>query len=153
MHSSKAFKLWLGMQCQMLGNVRTAILVQASSHTNSGVISSGNQILAKWPHSNIDIDSLVHAIQPVLEKQRLHLQILNSNEYLLGYPFIIEGNAWGTLVCTLGIADKKELPALLESFRFGQYQLQFIVQQRANTSMLQGLKKRMPGRLQGKRIW
>lgn len=120
MQSLKAFKLWLGMQCQMLGNVNAAMLVHSTP--------SGQQILAKWPSAEIDSRLLRSAIQPVLEKQRLHLQLLEADHYLLGQPLVIDGQAWGLLVCTISLADKKELPALLKSLKLGQFWLQFIVQ-------------------------
>jgi biotin carboxyl carrier protein len=118
MQSLKAFKLWLSMQCQMLGNVQAAMLVQCAP--------DNPQILAKWPSAEIDSMLLRTALEPVLEKQRLHLQLLDSQHYLLGYPLVIDGQQWGVLVCTLALADKKELPAILKWLKLGQFWLQFI---------------------------
>ncbi|QEY14519.1 HlyD family efflux transporter periplasmic adaptor subunit [Cellvibrio sp. KY-GH-1] len=126
MQSLKAFKLWLSMQCQMLGNVQAAILVQCAPENP--------QILAKWPSADIDSTLLRGAIQPVLEKQRLHLQLLDSQHYLLGYPLVIDGQQWGVLACTLALTDKKELPSILKWLKLGQFWLQFILHLTANDS-------------------
>ena len=120
MQSSRAFKLWLNMQCQMLGNAGTAMLVQVTPTTS--------HIVAKWPDKAIDSTLLRGLIQPVMEKQRLQLQPLEAHRYLLGYPIVIDGNHWGVLVCTITLPDKTELPVLLKSLRLGQFWLQFIVQ-------------------------
>ncbi len=126
MQSLKAFKLWLSMQCQMLGNVQAAMLVQCAPENP--------QILAKWPSADIDSTFLRGAIQPVLEKQRLHLQLLDSQHYLLGYPLVIDGQQWGVLVCTLALTDKKELPSILKWLKLGQFWLQFILHLTPNDS-------------------
>lgn len=126
MQSLKAFKLWLSMQCQMLGNVQAAMLVQCAPENP--------QILAKWPSADIDSTLLRGAIQPVLEKQRLHLQLLDSQHYLLGYPLVIDGQQWGVLVCTLALTDKKELPSILKWLKLGQFWLQFILHLTSNDS-------------------
>ncbi len=126
MQSLKAFKLWLSMQCQMLGNVQAAMLVQCAPENP--------QILAKWPSADIDSTLLRGAIQPVLEKQRLHLQLLDSQHYLLGYPLVIDGQQWGVLACTLALTDKKELPSILKWLKLGQFWLQFILHLTANDS-------------------
>lgn len=126
MQSLKAFKLWLSMQCQMLGNVQAAMLVQCAPENP--------QILAKWPSADIDSTLLRGAIQPVLEKQRLHLQLLDSQHYLLGYPLVIDGQQWGVLVCTLALTDKKELPSILKWLKLGQFWLQFILHLTTNDS-------------------
>ncbi len=126
MQSLKAFKLWLSMQCQMLGNVQAAMLVQCAPENP--------QILAKWPSADIDSTLLRGAIQPVLEKQRLHLQLLDSQHYLLGYPLVIDGQQWGVLACTLALTDKKELPSILKWLKLGQFWLQFILHLTTNDS-------------------
>lgn len=108
------------MQCQTLGNVRAAMLVQTSTTTH--------HILAKWPTVEVDSTLLRSAIQPVIAKRRLHLQPLDLNQYLLGQPLIIEGEQWGILICVVELSDKTLLPALLKSLRAGQFWLQFIVQ-------------------------
>lgn len=120
MQSSKAFKIWLSMQCQTLGNVSAAMLVKLSSNTP--------QVLAKWPNANIDVAALRDAINPVQEKQRLHLQLLDTHDYLVGQPLVIEGQLWGVLVVRVSLPDKKLLPGLLQSVKLGQFWLQFIVQ-------------------------
>lgn len=120
MQSSKLFKVWLSMQCQILGNVNTAILVKCSPENP--------QILAKWPTANIDEAVLGEAIQPVVEKQRLHLKLLDAHEYVLGHPLIIDEQLWGVLVLHISLPDKKTLPVLLKSLKPGQFWLQFIMQ-------------------------
>lgn len=120
MQSSKLFKVWLSMQCQILGNVNTAILVKCCP--------DNPQILAKWPTANINEAVLSAAIQPVIEKQRLHLQLLDAHEYVLGHPLIIDEQLWGVLVLHISLPDKKILPVLLKSLKPGQFWLQFIVQ-------------------------
>lgn len=120
MQSSKAFKLWLSMQCQILGNVNAAMLVQ--------ILPNTNQILAKWPSTEIVSSLFGNAIQAVQEKQRLHLQLLDNNHYLLGHPIVLDGDQWGILVCDISLPDKKELPSLLKLLKLGQFWLQFIVQ-------------------------
>ncbi len=112
----------------MLGNVQTAMLVQSAP--------DNQQILAKWPSAEIDSTVLRSAIQPVLKKQRLHLQLLDSQHYLLGYPLVVDGHQWGVLVCTLALADKKELPSVLKWLNLGQFWLQFILHLTANESPL-----------------
>ncbi|PUA26894.1 MAG: hypothetical protein B0W54_20995 [Cellvibrio sp. 79] len=108
------------MQCQILGNVNAAILVKCSPENP--------QILAKWPTANIDDVVLGRAIAPVLEKQRLHLQLLEADEYVLGHPLIIDEQLWGVLVLRISLPDKKILPILLKSLKPGQFWLQFIMQ-------------------------
>lgn len=124
MQSSKAFKVWLSMQCQILGNVSAAILVKSTPDTH--------QVLAKWPNADIDVAVLRDAIKPVTEKQRLHLELLDAQDYLLGQPLVIEGEFWGLLVLRVSLPDKKELPGLLKILKPGQLWLQFIVQSLAN---------------------
>lgn len=121
MQPSKTFKLWLGTQCQMLGCVSAAILVR-TAHTN-------RQILAKWPSGEVDLTHLRTATRPVLDKQHLHLRLIEGNRYLLGHPLMLDGECWGILACELQIADKKQLPTLLQSIKLGQSWLQFILQQ------------------------
>lgn len=132
MQSSKVFKVWLSMQCQILGNVNAAMLVNCSA---------GNaQVLARWPNANIDEAVLGRAIQPVMEKQRLHLELLEAHEYVLGHPLIIDEQFWGVLVLHLSLPDKKILPALLKSLKPAQFWLQFIIQSLlADTPVLQPL--------------
>tara|TARA_R100000656_G_scaffold124340_3_gene102309 strand:+ start:557 stop:802 length:246 start_codon:yes stop_codon:yes gene_type:complete len=61
-----SLKLWLSMQCQMLGNVSAAMLVQ----TPFGV---SPKILAKWPNAAANNAALREALKQVADKKRLHL--------------------------------------------------------------------------------
>lgn len=119
MQSSKTFKAWLSMQCHILGNVNAAILVKYSPDTP--------RILAKWPSADIDTAVLRTAIKPVVEKQRLHLQLLGADDYVVGHPLVIDGQLWGLLLLRVSLADKKLLPGLLQALKPGQFWLQFIV--------------------------
>ncbi|WP_039913181.1 HlyD family efflux transporter periplasmic adaptor subunit [Cellvibrio mixtus] len=120
MQSLKAFKIWLSMQCQILGNVSAAILVKSAA--------DNPLILAKWPNTDVDTVLLFDAINPVMEKKRLHLQVLGTNDYLLGQPLIIDEQFWGVLVLRVSLLDKKALPGLLHLLKPGQFWLQFMVQ-------------------------
>ncbi len=124
MQSLKAFKIWLSMQCQILGNVGAAMLVKS--------MPDSPLILAKWPNADIDVALLRDVIAPVLEKKRLHLQVVGENDYLLGQPLLVEEQLWGVLVLRVALPDKKALPGLLHSLKPGQFWLQFMVQSLAS---------------------
>lgn len=128
-----SLKVWLATQCQILGNVSAAVLVRTHDGTH--------QIIAKWPNSDaVDVplrailQATVHqTVQQVMQKQRLHLERLDDEHFLLGQPLIIDGNFWGVLVLALTNADKKALPALLKELKFGQFWLQYLLHQQAVT--------------------
>lgn len=122
--STASFKLWLSIQCQVLGNVSAAMLMQTPS---------GDQprILAKWPATEVNNPALRAAFSQVMEKGRLHLVPDGDGHFILGQPMVIEGEAWGVLLLRLQLADKKELPSVLKQLKLGQYWLQFLLQQPA----------------------
>jgi RND family efflux transporter MFP subunit len=117
-----SLKLWLSMQCQMLGGVSAAMLVQTP-------FGSPPQILAKWPTAEANNAALRAALTQVVDKGRLHLVPDNDGYFILGQPLVIEGESWGVLLLRLQLQDKKELPAVLKNLKLGQYWLQFILQQ------------------------
>lgn len=120
-----SLKVWLSTQCQILGNVSTAMLVRTSDGTH--------QIIAKWPSADAVDAPLRAVLYPVVNKQRLHLERLDDGHFLLGQPLIIDGNFWGVLVLALTNADKKALPALLKELKFGQFWLQYLLHQQSVT--------------------
>lgn len=119
-----SFKLWLSIQCQMLGNVSAAMLMQTPA---------GDQprILAKWPTTEVDNSALRNAFSQVMEKGRLHLVPDGDGHFILGQPLVIESESWGVLLLRVQLADKKELPSVLKQLKLGQYWLQFLLQQPA----------------------
>lgn len=119
-----SLKLWLSMQCQMLGGVSAAMLVQTPFGTSP-------KILAKWPTSEANNAALAlrEALTQVLDKGRLHLVPDDEGYFILGQPLVIEGEAWGVLLLRLQLEDKKELPTVLKNLKLGQYWLQFLLQQ------------------------
>lgn len=122
-----SLKLWLSMQCQMLGDVSAAMLVQ----TTFGVAP---QILAKWPNAAANSAVLREALNQVVEKKRLHLAPDTEGYFIVGQPLVIEGESWGVLLLRLQLKDKKQLPAVLKHLKLGQYWLQFLLQQSAEAS-------------------
>ena len=128
MQSYKAsLKIWLSMQCQMLGNVSAAILAQTST--------SAPTILAKWPNADANNAVLRNALKQVVDIQRLYLAPEGDDHFIVGQPLIIEGESWGVLVLQLQLTDKKELPAVLKNLKLGQYWLQFLLQQQEANSI------------------
>jgi RND family efflux transporter MFP subunit len=117
-----SLKLWLSMQCQMLGGVSAAILVQ----TTFGV---SPKIVAKWPNAAANNAALREALKQVLDKKRLHLEPGGDGHFIVGQPLVIEGESWGVLLLHLQLNDKKELPTVLKNLKLGQYWLQFLLQQ------------------------
>src|SRR6187402_2111789 len=89
-----SLKLWLSMQCQMLGGVSAAMLVQ----TTFGVPP---KILAKWPTSAANNAALREALKQVADKGRLHLAPDGEGYFILGQPLVIEGESWGVLLLRL----------------------------------------------------
>lgn len=116
-----SLKLWLSMQCQMLGSVSSAMLVQ----TTFGLTP---KIVAKWPNAAANNAALREALHQVLKKKRLHLELIGEG-FIVGQPLVIEGENWGVLLLQLQSKDKKELPSLLKNLKLGQYWLQFLLQQ------------------------
>lgn len=127
MHPSRAFKHWLSAQCQMFGNVNSAVLINTSS--------APPQVLGKWPEDTIETAQLSAIVNATLEKQRLQLIPLENDLYLFGHPLAIDGAPWGVLSCVLHLPDKKVLPALLKSLKLGQFWLQFSLQLLATTKV------------------
>lgn len=117
-----SLKLWLSMQCQMLGGVNAAMLVQ----TTFGVPP---KIVAKWPNAAANNTALRGALKQVVEKGRLHLEPAGEGHFIVGQPLVIEGESWGVLLLHLQLKDKKELPTVLKNLKLGQYWLQFLLQQ------------------------
>lgn len=117
-----SLKTWLSMQCQMLGGVSAAMLVQTP-------FGSPPHILAKWPTAEANNAALREALTQVLDKGRLHLAPDDEGYFILGQPLVIEGESWGVLLLRLQLDDKKELPAVLKNLKLGQYWLQFLLQQ------------------------
>ena len=122
-----SLKLWLSMQCQMLGDVSAAMLVQ----TTFGVAP---QILAKWPNAAANNAALREALTHVLEKKRLHLAPDTEGNFIVGQPLVIDGESWGVLLLRLQLKDKKDLPTVLKHLKLGQYWLQFLLQQSSEAS-------------------
>lgn len=125
--SSASLKLWLSMQCQMLGGVSSAMLVQ----TAFGVPP---QILAKWPNAAANNAQLRAALNQVIDKGRLHLAPDGDGYFIVGQPLVIENESWGVLLFRFQLGNKKELPAVLKNLKLGQYWLQFLLQQPDETA-------------------
>lgn len=115
-------KLWLSMQCQMLGGVSAAMLVQ----TTFGIPP---KILAKWPNAAANSAPLREALKQVLDKKRLHLEPVGEGHFIVGQPLVIEDEPWGVLLLHLQLNDRKELPGVLKNLKLGQFWLQFLLQQ------------------------
>lgn len=115
-----SLKVWLNMQCQVLGNVSAAMLAQISETSPA--------IVAKWPQG-ISLDAnLRAALLQSASKGRLHLAPLDE-QLMLGQPIVIDDQLWGVLVIRLDSTDKKALPGILKNLRLGQFWLQFLLQQ------------------------
>src|SRR5688572_7885267 len=117
-----SLKLWLSMQCQMVGGVSAAMLVQTP-------FGASPKILAKWPTAAANTAALREALTQVLDKGRLHLASDDEGYFILGQPLVMDGEAWGVLLLRLHLEDKKELPTVLKNLKLGQYWLQFLLQQ------------------------
>jgi RND family efflux transporter MFP subunit len=117
-----SLKLWLSMQCQMLGSVSAAMLVQTPFGTPP-------KILAKWPNAAANNTALRDVLKQVVDKKRLHLAPDGEGHFIIGQPLVIEGESWGVLILRLQLNDKKELPTVLKNLKLGQYWLQFLLQQ------------------------
>lgn len=117
-----SLKLWLSMQCQMLGSVNAAMLVQT-------LPDSAPVILAKWPAGAAKDLDLHRALKQVIDKKRLHVMPDDEGFLVLGQPMLIDGQPWGVLLLHLSLKDKKELPTLLKNIGLGQVWFQFLVQQ------------------------
>jgi len=115
-----SLKLWLSMQCQILGNVNAAILAQTSTTPAS--------ILAKWPNADANNAAMRNALTQVINSGRLYLVPADDGNFIVAQPLVIEGAPWGVLILQLQSADKKSLPALLKNLKLGQYWLQFLLQ-------------------------
>lgn len=114
-------RAWLSTQCQLIGNVRAAMLVK---------VDDGNQqILAKWPDADTVGETLYAICLQAIHKQRLHLESLEQVGYRLAYPVLIDGTFWGVVALELQVADKKALTDVLREMKVGQLWLQFLVQQ------------------------
>jgi len=115
-----SLKVWLNMQCQVLGNVSAAMLAQISETSPA--------IVAKWPQGTSLDANLRAALLQSASKGRLHLAPLDE-QLILGQPIIIDDQLWGVLVIRLDSTDKKALPGILKNLRLGQFWLQFLLQQ------------------------
>ncbi|WP_331345213.1 efflux RND transporter periplasmic adaptor subunit [Cellvibrio sp. UBA7661] len=120
--SNASLKIWLSMQCQMLGNASAGMLVQTSS--------SKPLIVAKWPQGIVLDANLRDVLAQVREKGRLHLAP-QGQQLILGQPLEIDGQVWGILVVRLESSDKKALPSVLKYLKLGQFWLHFLLQQQA----------------------
>lgn len=119
--SNPSLKLWLSMQCQMLGNVDAAMLAQ--------IVDDAPTILAKWPNAAANNKILRETLRKVVEKGRLHLAPDDADFFIVGQPLLVDGEVWGVLALRLKLADKNELPAVLKNLKRGHYWLQFLLQQ------------------------
>ncbi|MDO8344464.1 MAG: efflux RND transporter periplasmic adaptor subunit [Cellvibrio sp.] len=117
-----SLKIWLNMQCQMLGNVSAAMLAQISE--------TAPAVVAKWPQGASLDAHLREALLQVASKGRLHLALVDD-QLVLGQPLIMDDQLWGVLVIRLDSTDKKALPAILKNLKLGQFWLQFLLQQAA----------------------
>lgn len=117
-----SLKIWLSMQCQMLGNVSAAMLAQISE--------TAPAVVAKWPQGASLDANLREALLQVASKGRLHLTLVDDH-LVLGQPLIMDDQLWGVLVIRLDSTDKKALPAILKNLKLGQFWLQFLLQQAA----------------------
>lgn len=132
-HMTASLRLWLKQQCQALGKVKSALLVNMSQATP--------QILAKWPDTSAKNETLLDAFKHLRKKKRLHLAITKEGELVLAQPLIIEGRLWGGLILGLGSCDKKEVPGILKTLQVGQLWLQLLLhdfapQAKAETPLL-----------------
>ena len=98
-----SLKLWLSMQCQMLGDVSAAMLVQ----TTFGVAP---QILAKWPNAAANNAVLREALNQVVEKKRLHLAPDTEGYFIVGQPLVIEGSPGACCYCACSSKIKNNYP-------------------------------------------
>jgi hypothetical protein len=122
-----SLKLWLSMQCQMLGNVSVAMLAQTSE--------SPLAILAKWPQSSEIDASMQDALMQSVHKERLHIAPIGE-QLIVSQPLVFDEKVWGVLVLRLNSADKKSLPAVLKNLKLGQYWLQFLLHQHNDRNSL-----------------
>lgn len=122
-----SLKLWLSMQCQMLGSVNAAMLVQTPAGASPAV-------LAKWPNTAVNDAALHFALKQVIDKKRLYVMPDDEGFLVLGQPVQIEDEPWGVLLLHLSLKDKKELPAVLKNISLAQFWLQFLMRQSARTA-------------------
>jgi hypothetical protein len=115
-----SLKIWLSMQCQMLGNASAAMLAQVSENAPA--------VVAKWPQGTSLDAHLRTVLLQVASKSRLHLALVDE-QLIVGQPLIIDEQIWGVLVIRLDSADKKSLPGILKNLKLGQFWLQFLLQQ------------------------
>lgn len=115
----------MGTQCQLLGNVRAAMLVKVNDGTQ--------QILARWPDAD-SVDELLRAVsKQTLHKQRLHIEQVDERCYCLGQPLFIDGAFWGVVVLELNGAHKKALAEVVRGLKLGQFWLRFLVHQQSGS--------------------
>ncbi len=119
-------RVWLGTQCQLLGNVSAAMLAHANGETQ--------QILARWPTADAVSEPLQTVLLQALHKQRLHLEQVDEHHYRLGQPLVIDDIFWGVLAIDITVADKKALTGVLKELKLGQFWLQFLVHQQHELS-------------------
>ncbi|WP_323816559.1 efflux RND transporter periplasmic adaptor subunit [Cellvibrio sp. NN19] len=117
-----SLKFWLSMQCQMLGSVNAAMLVQTPAGASPAV-------LAKWSNTAVNDAALRFALKQVVDKKRLYVMPDDEGFLVLGQPVQIEDEPWGVLLLHLSLKDKKELPAVLKNISLAQFWLQFLVRQ------------------------
>lgn len=124
MHSfNTRLKAWLATQCQMLGDVSAAMLVQL----NEGTITT----IAKWPNADAPGEPLQQLLTQAVSKQRLQLERLDETHYRLAQPLVIDGVFWGAVALDLHLADRKALTVVLKEIKLGQFWLQFLLHQQA----------------------
>lgn len=104
-------KTWLATQCQMLGGVSAAMLVQVNNGTQ--------HLLARWPGADAISEPLRMLLAQVVIKQRLQLEQVDEHHYRLAHPLIIDGNFWGVVALEVSVADKKALTGMLKKLKLG----------------------------------
>lgn len=127
MHSfNNRLKAWLATQCQMLGDVSAAILVQLNEGTANTI--------AKWPNADASSEPLQILLTRAIAKQRLQLEQSREGSYRFAQPLMIDGMFWGVIALEIRLADKKALTAALKEIKLGQFWLQFLLHQQPSTN-------------------
>ncbi len=129
-------KTWLATQCQMLGGVSAAMLVQVNNGTQ--------HLLARWPGADAISEPLRMLLAQVVIKQRLQLEQVDEHHYRLAHPLIIDGNFWGVVALEVSVADKKALTGMLKELKLGQFWLQFLLHQQSDSPALEREVQEVP---------
>lgn len=127
-------KRWLKQQQQMIGNCSSAVLVHLSDKGNFEFIGQAPENSSAEKFTPDQATAL--ALQDVLQKQRLQLMPLGTQQILLTQPIMLQGTLWGAVILYLDNNDKKIIAESLKILQQGMIWLQFLlIQQEPPTAV------------------